>query len=103
SQTLDRYGRVDVLMNNAMTPVRGLFAETTPEMWDDAVRVNVRSLYLTIRAVMEPMKRQGGGSIINMSSGAAGASVGAGMPPGFVVYSMVKAAMERLTTALAVE
>jgi NAD(P)-dependent dehydrogenase (short-subunit alcohol dehydrogenase family) len=100
--TLAEFGRIDVLMNNAMTPTRGLFEKTTPEMWDTSMRVNVRSLYSTVQAVLPAMKRQGAGSIINMSSGAA-ASFNERMPPGFLVYSVAKAALERFSTALAGE
>jgi len=100
--TLAEFGRVDVLMNNAMTPMRGSFEQTTPEMWDSSMRVNVRSLYSTVQSVLPAMKEQGSGSIINMSSGAA-ASFGERMPPGFLVYSVAKAALERFSTALAVE
>jgi NAD(P)-dependent dehydrogenase (short-subunit alcohol dehydrogenase family) len=100
--TLSEFGRVDVLMNNAMTSTRGLFEETTPEMWDTSMRVNVRSLYWTARAVLPIMKSQGAGSIINMSSGAA-APYTEGMPPGYLVYCVAKAAMERFSTALALE
>ena len=99
---LSKFGRIDVLINNAMTPTRGMFEETTPEMWDTSMRVNVRSLFSTVKAVLPAMKKQGAGSIINMSSGAA-ASFNEHMPPGFLVYSMAKAALERFSTALAPE
>ena len=69
--TLAEYGRVDVLVNNAMTPTRGLFSDTDATMWDESMRINVRSLFLTAKAVAGPMGEQGSGSIINISSGAA--------------------------------
>ncbi len=100
--TVDTYGRIDVLMNNAMAPTRGLFSETTPTDWDESMRVNVRSLLLTTKAVVPIMAEGGGGSIINMSSGAAEIGV-QGMPPGYLVYSVAKAALERFSAALAVE
>ena len=102
ASTVDGYGRIDVLMNNAMAPTRGLFAETTPDDWDESMRVNVRSLLLTAKAVVPIMAEGGGGSIINMSSGAAEIGV-QGMPPGYLVYSVAKAALERFSAALAVE
>ena len=102
AETVDAYGRLDVLVNNAMAPTRGLFSETTPDAWDESMRVNVRSLFLTARAVVPVMAEQGGGSIINMSSGAAEIGV-QGMPPGYLVYSVAKAALERFSAALAVE
>jgi 3-oxoacyl-[acyl-carrier protein] reductase len=100
--TLAAYGRVDVLVNNAMTPTRGLFSDTSAEMWDESMRINVRSLYLTAKAVAGPMGEQRSGSIINISSGAADPHL-TGMPPGFLTYSVAKAALERFSTALAVE
>lgn len=100
--TLDTYGRIDALMNNAMAPTRGLFSETTADDFDESMRVNVRSLFLTAQAVVPIMAAAGGGSIINMSSGAAEIGV-QGMPPGYLVYSVAKAALERFSAALAVE
>jgi citronellol/citronellal dehydrogenase len=97
-----RFGRIDVLVNNAMTPTRAVFAESTAEQWDASMRVNVRSLFLTSRAVMGPMAGGGGGSIINISSGAADPAV-VGLPPGYLTYSVAKAALERFSTALAGE
>jgi NAD(P)-dependent dehydrogenase (short-subunit alcohol dehydrogenase family) len=101
--TVDTYGRVDVLVNNAMSPTRGRFTETTAEMWDESMRINVRSLFTTCQAVLPHMTKQGAGSIINVSSGAAAHTISAGMPPGYLVYSVAKAALERFTTALALE
>ncbi len=100
--TLAEYGRIDVLMNNAMASTRGLFRDTTAEMWDHSMRVNVRSLFVACQAVWPAMKRQGGGSIIQMSSGAAEHQT-PGMPPGYLVYSVAKAALERFSSALALE
>ncbi len=100
--TLESCGRVDVLVNNAMTPTRGLFEQTSLEAWDVSMRVNVRSLFLISRAVCPRMAEVGGGSIINVSSGAADPRV-RGIPPGFLTYSVAKAALERFSSALAVE
>ena len=101
--TLSAFGRLDVLVNNAMTPTRGLFAEFGVESWDESMRINVRSLFLTAKAVSVPMGGQGSGSIINISSGAADPNIAAGMPPGYLTYSVAKAALERFSTALAIE
>jgi NAD(P)-dependent dehydrogenase (short-subunit alcohol dehydrogenase family) len=100
--TTDAYGRIDVLVNNAMTPTRGLFTENTIDDWDESMRINVRSLFLTAHAVVPIMEDTGGGSIINISSGAADPAI-TGMPPGYLIYCVAKAALERFSTALALE
>ena len=100
--TMHAYGRIDVLVNNAMTPTRGLFTESTVDDWDQSMRINVRSLFLTAQAVVPLMEVDGGGSIINISSGAADPEI-TGMPPGYLIYCVAKAALERFSTALALE
>lgn len=102
SATTDAYGRIDVLVNNAMTPTRGLFAESTIDDWEQSMRINVRSLFLTAQEVVPIMEAGGGGSIINISSGAADPEI-TGMPPGYLIYCVAKAALERFSTALALE
>jgi NAD(P)-dependent dehydrogenase (short-subunit alcohol dehydrogenase family) len=101
--TLDEFGRIDVLVNNAMSPTRAPFVDSTVDDWDESMRVNVRSLYLFCREVVPVMAKQGGGSIINISSGGAGHESTPFMPPGYVIYAVAKAAMERFSTALAPE
>jgi NAD(P)-dependent dehydrogenase (short-subunit alcohol dehydrogenase family) len=93
---------VDVLVNNAMASTRAPFAVSTTDQWDESMRVNVRSLFVSAQAVLPSMRSRGGGSIINISSGAADPAI-TGMPPGYLTYSVAKAAMERFSTALAGE
>jgi citronellol/citronellal dehydrogenase len=101
--TVAEFGRLDGLINNAMTPTRATLDESTVALWDDSMRINVRSLYLFTRAVTPHMQRNGGGSIVNISSGAAAHEVTALMPPGYVIYSVAKAALERFSSAVAPE
>jgi NAD(P)-dependent dehydrogenase (short-subunit alcohol dehydrogenase family) len=101
--TLTEYGRIDVLVNNAMSPTRAPFATSTSAQWDESMRVNVRSLYLFCKAVVPRMAEVGGGSIINISSGGAGHESTPFMPRGYVIYAVAKAALERFSTAVAPE
>ena len=101
--TGDTFGRIDVLINNAMAQTRTTFADSTADDWDRSMQVNVRSLYVACRAVVPHMTASGGGSIINISSGGAGHEATPFMPPGYVIYATAKAAMERFSTALAPE
>jgi citronellol/citronellal dehydrogenase len=101
--TAEGFGRIDVLVNNAMAPTRATFAASTADEWDESMRVNVRSLYVICRAVVPHMRAVGGGSIINISSGGAGHESTPFMPAGFLTYAVAKAAMERFSTALAPE
>jgi NAD(P)-dependent dehydrogenase (short-subunit alcohol dehydrogenase family) len=103
ASTVEQFGRLDVLVNNAMTPTHAALDASTVEMWDDSMRVNVRSLYLFTRAVTPVMHEHGGGSIVNISSGAAAHEVSTLMPPGYVIYSVAKAALERFSSAAAPE
>ena len=67
-QAAQRYGRIDVLFNNAGIAGVGDVLETEPDLFDRVMRVNVRGVYLMSRAVVPYMIEQGSGSIINMSS-----------------------------------
>jgi NAD(P)-dependent dehydrogenase (short-subunit alcohol dehydrogenase family) len=64
----DRFGQIDVLFNNAGISGVGSIEETSPELFDRVMAVNVRGVYLMSRAVAPYMVRKGSGSIINMSS-----------------------------------
>ena len=63
-----RFKRIDVLFNNAGVSGVGDVLETEPDLFDRVMRVNVRGVYLTTRAVVPYMIKQKSGSIINMSS-----------------------------------
>jgi 3-oxoacyl-[acyl-carrier protein] reductase len=98
---LDRFGRVDVLVNNAgyfTEIVKKPFEELTVEEWDHCFAVNVRGTWLATRAVVPAMKERHYGKIVNTSS----MTVPSGIP-GFLHYVASKAAIVGLTRALARE
>ena len=65
---LARFGRIDILVNNAAISRPLQLEATEPEVYDLLYRVNQFSVYLGMRSVIEPMKRAGGGSIVNITS-----------------------------------
>jgi len=75
-RTLERYGRIDILVNNAAifatVPMsRAPFDEIDPAEWDRMMAVNLRGTWLACRAVIPQMRKQRYGKIINISSGTA--------------------------------
>ena len=69
SRTVERFGRLDVIVNNAGISARGSIEETTIEQWDRVMDINAKGVFLGTKAAIQQMKRQGdGGSIVNISS-----------------------------------
>jgi NAD(P)-dependent dehydrogenase (short-subunit alcohol dehydrogenase family) len=67
-QVLARFGRIDVLVNNAALPYTTRFEQITPEEWRRALAVNLTAPFLLTRAVLPAMKSQRYGRIVNISS-----------------------------------
>lgn len=97
--TKDKFGKVDILFNNAGIPQQTMSFETvTEELWDQIFATNVKSIFLTAKSIVPMMKVAGGGVIINVAS-----ISGIRPRPGNVAYSTSKAAVILLTKALALE
>ncbi len=92
------FGRLDVVMNNAASPHGALLAETTDEDWRRVMSVTLDGVFYGTRAALAHMKKQGSGSIINISSGA-----GLGGEVMLGAYGAAKAAVINLTKTAAVE
>src|SRR5579859_7762461 len=97
AQALQRFGRIDVLVQNAGGAAGAGFLDTTDEQWLQAVNLNIIATARLCRLVIAHMRDQGGGSIITISS-IYGREAG-----GRTVYNAVKASVISLTKALARE
>ena len=68
SQTVDQFGRLDGLVNIAGTIDRGTIADTSADHWQLVIDVSLRQVFLGTRTSIEPMRKAGGGSIVNIAS-----------------------------------
>jgi NAD(P)-dependent dehydrogenase (short-subunit alcohol dehydrogenase family) len=101
AEALERNGRIDILVNNAglyASLEMRAFTEIPLEEWNRVMEVNVASMFLTCRAVVPVMREQGGGKIVNISSGTPFRGV-----PFLLHYVTSKGAIVAFTRSLAKE
>ena len=97
--TVDRFGRLDVLFNNAGLPQSFTpLEESTDALFDRLIAVNIKGVFYGCRAAIPHMKRQGSGVILNTAS-----TAGIRPRPGLAIYNATKAAVITLTKTLALE
>ena len=97
-RTAKKQGPISVLVNNAANDTRHSLGEFTPEQWDKTMNVNLKPHFFAAQEVVEGMKKNGGGSIINFSS--ISYMMGNG---GYPAYATAKSAITGLTRSLARE
>jgi NAD(P)-dependent dehydrogenase (short-subunit alcohol dehydrogenase family) len=94
----DKYGKVDAIVNCAGIQTYGTVTETSEELWDKTFNVNVKSMFFMAKHFVPLMKKNGKGSIVNISSVQSLVS-----QKGVVAYSASKGAINALTRALAID
>jgi len=95
---IDRYGKIDFLVNNAGIFRLGYFKKLTEEQWDETIQNNLKGCFLVTSAVLPYMREGKSGSIVNTSSIFAFDNVA-----GYTAYNASKAAINSLTVTLAKE
>jgi citronellol/citronellal dehydrogenase len=99
---LSAFGRIDILVNNAGVAFHYPIVETPLKRWELVIKVNLTGAFLCTRAALPSMMERKQGSIINLSSLAAGERDSGTVPTG-VAYAVAKAGLDRFTWGLAVE
>jgi 3-oxoacyl-[acyl-carrier protein] reductase len=98
ADVIERFGRIDGLVNNAGMDQRGPTLELSPDEWDRVIATNLTACFRTIRAALPAMLEQGSGSIVNIAS-----RLGQMGIPETAAYTAAKAGLIGLTRSLARE
>jgi NAD(P)-dependent dehydrogenase (short-subunit alcohol dehydrogenase family) len=96
--TVQRFGRLDVLVNNASVQLEKPLGETSEEEWDWLMGINLKGVFLCSKAALGPMRKAGYGVIVNI-----GSYDGFAADPGLAAYCASKGGVHALTKAIAVD
>jgi NAD(P)-dependent dehydrogenase (short-subunit alcohol dehydrogenase family) len=97
-KTVERFGRIDILINNAGIYLEKRIEETTEDEWDQVININLKGVFLCSKAVYPHFKTQGSGTIVNMSSDS-----GISGNPSEAAYCASKGGVTNLTRAMALD
>ncbi len=101
NKTVEMYGKLDILLNNAGVAEFASFFEMTEEQWDKTIDTNLKGYFLVAQAAAREMAKHKWGRIVNIASIASG-GVGVGFPS-IAHYCASKGGVVALTEAMAVE
>jgi 7-alpha-hydroxysteroid dehydrogenase len=96
--TVEEFGRIDVVINNAGGTAPRAFLDTTPGYLERSFHFNVTTAFVLTKAAVPTMLEQGSGSVVNISS-----TIGRLRDRGFVAYGTAKAALTHMTRLMAAD
>ncbi len=98
AEAINRFGRLDILVNNAANTGEQAFFDVTPESWDAVLDVNLKAAYFCAQTAARQMAKQGGGKLVFI-----GSVHGEATAPTFGPYAASKGAIRMVTRQLALE